>query len=340
MNNPVYILSAAQISAQNPLSDDWFENPVVRNAEYVRAIEPDYKAYFTALEARRYGKLLKRALLVSRKAMELCTNALPTSPDAIVTGTGLGCVENTELFLNDLVFGGEEMLKPTHFINSTHNTISSLVAIDAKCHGYNSTYVQKGVSFETALQDACLQLQSGEIATALVGGHDEMTPDCFKMLKKTGYLDFSDTRQGFAGETAVAMTLSNKRPENALCQIESVETFYGDPARAIASLHTLHDIDAIMLGTNGQPENDRRYYEVCETAFPNIPTLHYKHIFGESYTAPALGIYAASICLRNGQIPAHLFVAAEMQRQSSLRKIMFYNNFENKNHSLILLSRC
>lgn len=339
MNNPIYILSAAQISAQNPLREDWIENPIFYNEEYVRAIEPNYKEYFTALEVRRYGKLLKRALLVSRKAMEQSTGAQHTTPDAIITGTGLGCIENTEFFLKDLVFGGEEMLKPTHFMNSTHNTVSSLVAIDVKCYGYNSTYVQKGVSFESALQDAFLQLQSGKITTALVGGHDEMTPDYFKLLKKTGYFEFSDTKQSFAGETAVAMMLSSENTKNALCKIENLEMFYGNFAEE-RLISPLQDFDAIMIGANGQSENDRRYYEICKKKFPNIPLLHYKHIFGESYTAPALGIYVAAMCLKNGKIPEHLFVNAAMENFSSLRKILFYNNFEGKNHSLILLSKC
>jgi 3-oxoacyl-(acyl-carrier-protein) synthase len=342
MNNEIYILSAAQISAQTPLCEGWAEQPIFYEEEYVRAIEPNYKDYFSALEVRRYGKLLKRALLVSRKVME---HSGVSCPDAIITGTGLGCIENTEFFLKDLTFGGEELLKPTHFMNSTHNTISSLVAIDSKCKGYNSTYVHKGVSFECALQDAFLQMSllpapstRGGVKTALVGGHDEMTPDYFGMLKKTGYLDFSGQRQGFAGETAVAMMVGTEKTENALCKIEQVEIFYGDVGARYAL--PLQDIGAVMIGINGQAENDNRYLEFCEKYFPNIPLLRYKHIFGESYTAPALGIYAAAVCLKNEKIPDFLKITNCESRITQPQSILFYNNFEGKNHSLILLSRC
>jgi 3-oxoacyl-(acyl-carrier-protein) synthase len=345
MKQKIYILFATQISAQSPLCEDWTENPILYSEEYVRVIEPNYKDYFSPMEVRRYGKLLKRALLVSRKVMEISG---VTNPDAIITGTGLGCIENTEFFLKDLTFGGEELLKPTHFMNSTHNTISSLVAIDSKCRGYNSTYVHKGVSFECALQDAFMQLHSGKIGTALVGGHDEMTPDYFQMLKKTGYLDFSHktqvgvnssqtTNQSFAGETAVAMMLSNELTDNALCEIEKVETFYGDIFDSHYALQNTQ-YDYIVVGTNGQAENDRRYLEVCEKLFPNIPILQYKHIFGESYTAAALGIYTAAICLKNGKIPEHLLLANH-KTASEIRNILFYNNFEGKNHSFVLLSK-
>jgi hypothetical protein len=336
MKHKIYILSAQHISAQTPLRDDWMESPVLYKEEYVRAIEPNYKEYFTALEVRRYGRLLKRALLVSRKAME---QSGVKNPDAIITGTGLGCIENTEFFLKDLTFNGEELLKPTHFINSTHNTISSLVAIDNKCNGYNSTYAHKGISFECALQDAFMQLHSGTISTALVGGHDEMTPDYFKMLKKTGYLSF-EQKQAFAGETAVAMMLGTEKTKTTLCEIEKVDTFYGD---ILNSQYTLGNIqcDFVMIGTNGIPQNDNRYFEFCEKLFPNISLLQYKNIFGESYTSPALGIYAAATCLHKGNIPVHFLIKEKSADcLSSPAKILFYNNFEGKNHSLILLSKC
>ena len=182
--NKVYINSIKQISAQQPLSDEWFEQPVFYTEPYVRAIEPDYKQFFTPNEVRRLGKILKRALLVSRQVI---TESGVVSPDAIITGTGLGCIESTEIFLEKLVREGEEFLNPTHFMQSTHNTIGSLIAIDSKCHSYNGTYSHKGTSFECALQDAFLQMQQG-IRTALVGAHDEMTPAYFSMLQKAGYL--------------------------------------------------------------------------------------------------------------------------------------------------------
>ncbi|MDR1553767.1 MAG: beta-ketoacyl synthase chain length factor [Prevotellaceae bacterium] len=337
MKNKIYILSAAHISAQTPLREDWMKNPILYNEEYVRAIEPNYKEHFSALEARRYGQLLKRALLVSRKAME--TSGI-TNLDAIITGTGLGCIENTEFFLKDLTFNGEELLKPTHFINSTHNTISSLVAIDTKCNGYNSTYTHKGISFECALQDAFMQLNNRKINTALISGHDEMTPDYFAILKKTGYLDFSE--QGFAGETAVAMILGTEKTANTLCKIEKVETLYTIDFEYINSVtEKFAKPDYIFTGINGQSENDNRYFDVCEKIFPKVPLLQYKNLFGESYTAPALGIYAAANCLQKGNIPVHFLIQGKSANcKSEPTKILFYNNFEGKNHSLILLSIC
>jgi len=99
------------------------------------------------------------------------------------------------------------------------------------------------------------------------------------------------------------------------------------------------NIDAIMVGVNGVEENDQIYYENCAQLFPNIPLLQYKNIFGESYTAPALGVYAAAVCLQKGKIPEHLL----LNKKTDIffpRKILCYNHFEGKNHTFILLSKC
>jgi len=337
MNN-IYINSIKQISAQQPLVEDWFEQPVFYSEPYVRAVEPDYKQFFTPNEARRYGKILKRALLVSRQAM--AESGVPL-PDAIITGTGLGCIESTEIFLDKLVRDGEELLNPTHFMQSTHNTVGSLIAIDTKCHSYNNTYAHNGISFECALQDAFLQMRRRDVvnrvSTALVGAHEEMTPTYFNLLKKAFY--FGKPNQVFAGEVAVAMMLSTEKTEKTLCEIEAVEKLYCD-MRQLSTLNSQFSTpDYIMVGVNGDPETDNVYLENCAKLFPNIPLLQYKNIFGENYTVPALGVYAAATCLQRGKIPDFLMLDTRCATQNSRKfKILFYNQFENKNHTFILLS--
>ena len=333
----IYINSIKQISAQQPLVDDWFDNPIFYSEPYVRVIEPNYKQFFTPNESRRLGKILRRALLVSRQVMLESGVSLP---DAIITGTGLGCIENTEIFLDKLVREGEELLNPTHFMQSTHNTISSLVAIDTKCHSYNSTYAHSGISFECALQDAFIQLKTNKIKNALVGAHDEMTQVYFTILKKSGYL--GKPNQAFAGETAVAMMLSTEKSEKALCKIEAVEKMYSrDIVERWRAASLPADIDYIMVGTNGIEENDKIYVENCAKLFPNIPLLQYKNIFGDGYTMPALGVYAAAECLQKGKIPEHLFLTPSTKNQAprQFNKILCYNQFEGKNHTFVLLSR-
>lgn len=343
--NDIYILAAKQISVQPPLTDEWMDAPVRYSDPYVRAIDPDYKRYFAPNVARRLGKILKRAMLTARQVMEATGVA---NPDAIITATGLGCIESTEFFLNALVRGGETLLTPTHFMQSTHNTISSLIAIDAGCRGYNSTYAHKGISFECALADAFVQLGNGQLQTALVGAHDEMTPSYFTLLKRTGYL--GNAADGFSGEVALSMMLAATPRENALCRLRGVEMEYC-PSSSDALRQALHrllqraqcrwdEIDAVMTGVSGQPANDRLYASICPALFPNKKLLRYKHLFGEAYTATGLGVYAAAVCLYRQRIPAHLFMANESGEQRGAGHILLYHHVEGKNHSFILLSPC
>ena len=147
------------------------------------APEPDWRGLFSVMEARRMGRLLKRAVWTSSQALAQAGIGIP---DAVIIGTDFGCIENSESFLKALKGLDDAPLRPTHFMQSTHNTISSLIAIRLGAHGYNATYSHRGRSFESALQDACIQIALGDIDTALVGWFDEMTPALADSLRQQG----------------------------------------------------------------------------------------------------------------------------------------------------------
>jgi 3-oxoacyl-(acyl-carrier-protein) synthase len=344
----IYIQSAEQISIQQPLSDTWFDAPAVYDSVYVRAVEPNYKEYLEPNMSRRMGKILKRAIVTARVAAK---NA-GFMPDAIISGTGLGCIEYTEIFLDAMVRNGEELLQPTYFMQSTHNTISSLVSIDMKCHGYNSTYVQKGVSFENALLDACLQFSAGRIKTALVGGYDEMIPVYHLLMSRIGYwrahgenVTLKRGEEAFAGETSVSFMLSADKTETTICQIGGVNILYQPDEKALQSALsellsnnalTIDDVDAVFVGNSGNRANDDVYRHYAPILFAGKPLAGYKHIFGESYTASALGMYAAATCLQKQRIPAHILLN-DAQELNSVKTLLLYNHWEGKNHALTLL---
>jgi 3-oxoacyl-(acyl-carrier-protein) synthase len=168
--------------------------------------EPDYRSLFSVLEARRMGRLLKRAVWTSTQALQQAGIGVP---DAVIIGTDFGCIENSESFLKALKGIDDAPLRPTHFMQSTHNTISSLIAIRLGAHGYNATYSHCGRSFESALQDAWTQIALGDIDNALVGWFDELTP----------LLSDSLVRQGIEPkEHALAVVLS-ANPEGAVSEI-------------------------------------------------------------------------------------------------------------------------
>ena len=149
----IYIRAAEQISLQQPLSEAWMESPVRVDAPWAPAQDPDFRAWLSAGESRRLGRILKRALV---SLLTIVRKTGVEHPDAICVGTGLGCMVNTERILETLCNEGESMVSPTHFMQSTHNTIASLLAIHTRSHGYNITYSHKDLSFDLALLDVML----------------------------------------------------------------------------------------------------------------------------------------------------------------------------------------
>lgn len=133
-----------------------------------------YSQFISPMAARRMGPALKNSVVTSVMALRESGISMP---DAIVVGTGLGCINNTEKFLKEMTENQERMLQPTAFINSTHNSIAAQTAAFLKCNSYNNTYSHNGISFECALLDAVMQLELGRIHNALVGAHDEYLPD-------------------------------------------------------------------------------------------------------------------------------------------------------------------
>lgn len=340
MKKSIYIKGAEQVSIQKPLCEEWMTAPIIYNDKYNRSLDPDFKQFLSPIEARRMGKILKRALATSIRVIDRCGK---TEPDAIITGTGLGCIENTELFLDALCREGEEFLKPTHFMQSTHNTISSLLAIQTKSHGYNVTYAHKHVSFDSALYDAYLQFMLNKVNNVLVGGHDEMTPSYFSLLEKSGYLGCEGMCT--AGETAVSVMLSNNK-ENALCELLSMRILYRpDKAKICSAFERMlaesnissEEITAIVTGINGCKENDSVYDDIIGCIQSNAPVLKYKHLFGESYTASGLGLYAAAHCMHNREYPAHMVIGENNGAVNAGGVTLLLNHSDGKTITLTMI---
>lgn len=353
----VFIETISPISIQEPLCEKWFSDPIMPAKSYNLSIEPDYKEFVSPIEARRMGKLLKRAVATALHSLK---NASETQPEAIIIGTGLGCVEHTEKFLNAVIDNDEECLSPTSFMLSTHNTISSQVAQRLKCHNYNCTYSHRALSFDNALFDALMQMELGKISNALIGGHDEMTPAYYTMLGRIGYwkkdedcstekLRKSRSHGSISGDCSVSMFLNNKQTAHSQCSIEDMEMFYKPTLSQIQTLLSqmlqknnlkINDIDGIVCGLSGDAENDHTYQNIISQCCPNVPLIWYKHLFGESCCASALGTYVAATCLKKQLIPSHLLYNQKDKSITKPKNLLVYNHFKNIDHSLILLSSC
>ena len=137
----------------------------------------------TAAEARRMTPQMRQLVSVARQALQ---EAGIEQPDAIVCATRWGCMLQSMRFLQDMIASGEQELKPTPFIQSTHNTVASLMAILTGNHGYNATYSQGKQSLACAMMDIRSQMALGRIRSALVLEFDEQVDAWDEVLARIG----------------------------------------------------------------------------------------------------------------------------------------------------------
>lgn len=178
-----FIQAASTISHQPTFKNKSFSGNISALNAASELLSPDYKKYISPVLLRRMSKILRMSVACSVDCLE---QAGIKSPDAIIVGTGLGCLEDTEKFLNNIISIKEGLLPPTSFIQSTHNTIAGQISLILQNHHYNMTHTQNTLSFEHALQDAFLCLDEGEV-NLLVGAADEHIEILDDIVEKLGY---------------------------------------------------------------------------------------------------------------------------------------------------------
>lgn len=182
-NDSSMVLSKEPKTAGVPSAEE-YEVKVASDVEITSTESlSELREFISPMESRRMGKLMKAAHLSSLRALQ---QAGIECPDAIVTATARGMLETSMQFLDDMLANGEELLKPTLFMQSTHNTLSSAIAIRAKCHGYNTTYSQGEESLQWAMRDAERLIATGKAASVLVGLYDESTPTFSELAERSG----------------------------------------------------------------------------------------------------------------------------------------------------------
>jgi len=277
----------------------------------------------------------------SAAALACLKDAGITEPDAIVTGTAYGCLDDTSLFLTSIIERNEEMLQPATFIQSTHNTVGAQIALMVQCTRYNNCFVHRGHSFESALLDALILLEEGEATTVLAGGVDEITDVSHALLTRFGLyrrspvsnLDlFSGREKGtIAGEGAAFFLLAAQRSEKDWAQLDGMTTFYG-PAdiheieQQLLSFLTAHDvrpdkIDLVITGNNGDAQGDEIYRQLGSSLFNGRPVTSYKERCGEYPTSTAFALWMAASRIRSGA-----------------GTTLIYNHYLGTYHTAILLS--
>jgi 3-oxoacyl-[acyl-carrier-protein] synthase II len=350
-----YIRSAACISPQKTFDNPRFlEKPVEYHFNRLNCIEPDYNDIIDPRAIRRMSRIIKISVAAAFAALK---HAGVSSPDAIITGTAYGCLEDTGTFLTGIIEENEEPNSPMAFVQSTHNTIGAQIALLLRSHCYNNTFVSGGASFENALQDAMMGLAEDKDCI-LVGGMDEITETSYTILRRTGLYKLapgsnlnlfdSKSKGTIAGEGAAFFLLANTPSVTDLAHLDSVATCY-KPADSteieqwIGSFLAdqsirFSDIDLLITGKNGDPKSDSIYSQLEKSVFDGLPVCTYKNLCGEYPTSTAFVLWVAANIVKKNTIPAALNQTGEAKEK--INKVLIYNHYQNVHHSLILLSAC
>jgi len=353
----MYIRSTACISAQNTFGDvDFLTNIVEYNLTRLPTIQPDYTKFVDFKTLRRMSHIIKMGVAAAKQCIDQSGIEMP---GAIITGSGYGCMEDTVTFLTNIVEMEEQMIPPTAFIQSTHNTVAAQVALTLKCHNYNNTFVHKGISFESALFDAMMLLNEGEADDILVGGVEEMSDTGFTVLSRLGLykrwplsnLDLFKTHTSgtICGEGSAFFLLTDKPSENNLAELTALKTSFkpnGDAQieKQITDLlneHnlTINDIDLVVTGRNGDTRHDKIYDELNTSIFKNKAVANYKHLCGDYPTSSSFALWMVANMISKGIVPDVVLEDASIV-VSVPKRVLVYNHYQNKYHSLMLVSGC
>ena len=350
-----YINGVGCISAQKTFDTVFLEDIIVNKTENVLPVQvPVYKDFISPVAIRRMAKGVKNGIVASTLAMK---EANIETFDAIITGTGMGCIEDSDKFLKALLDNNEEFLTPTSFIQSTHNTVGSQIALGLQCKAYNFTYVNAAVSFESAVLDAKMQIEENEASTILIGGIDEMSDYTAKLFQLAGFIKKesdapfsvldSTTEGAVYSEGATFFVLEDKKTASTYAEILDIDmvnklTEAQVPNKILEFLASnnlkISDIDAVLLGYNGDVTYDGFYKNLSDNIFKETPQVYYKHLCGEYNTASAFGLWVGSKIIKTQKIPFVLKVNA--LEKPNYKIILFYNQYKGIDHSFTLLSQC
>jgi len=353
MSTEIFIRAASCISPQPTFGSP--QLPVdtkIFSENRLAAIEPDYKTHLNIPSARRMSRLIKMGVCA---ALSCLRDAEVKIPDAIICGTGLGCMEDSEKFLASLIDNQEQTLSPTSFIFSTHNTVAGQVALLLHCNNYNFTHTHRGLSFENSLLDAMLFLEDYPDSNVLVGATDELTSTSFKILERLGVIkkeagNFSivDARTPgtIAGEGSAFFALKAHGDENNLAKVTAVSTF-SNPVnekeidKRISDFilrHKIDEHDFILTGMNGDVTGDKIYTDIIEAYFNRNAAGFYKHLCGEYHTSTAFACWLSALMLKEQRLPGYLMMKKNNDHQPN--RVLIFNHYKGREFALMLLEKC
>ena len=338
----VYIHNSSCISPQ--------QNPFAAASELkipfdnkLEVTEPTYDGIPPGI-LRRMGKAIRIGV---GSAMLLLKQ---TKVDGIIIGTANGGMEDCIKFLNQIIDYDEGRLTPGNFVASTANAIAAQLGLLTSNKGYNITHVQSGLSFENAILDAAMMLETNPEASFLVGGLDEISAynynidllgDWYKKAPAHSFYDM-DNSGTIAGEGS-AMFVVKSNSENAKAQLEAIHFFHSGDEHEVAkqmkdflTKNLTGKTPAILLtGENGD-NRFLRYDETVENVFEDKITIaRYKHLCGEYATSAAYALWLACEIISSKKMPSHMIKTEGSSMDFD--SILIYNHYKERQHSFMLV---
>ncbi|MEM9142439.1 MAG: beta-ketoacyl synthase N-terminal-like domain-containing protein, partial [Bacteroidota bacterium] len=353
----VFINSVGSVSPQNTLGQSFFLDEIVEyESSTLAVIPPNYKEFIPPAAARRMAKGIKMSTVSAKTALAEA-QVQESDIDAIIVGTGLGCIGDSERFVKDIIDNDEQYLTPTRFIQSSHNTVAGQIALGMGCKGHNFTYVHGAISFESALLDAQMQLQENEAQQVLVGGVDELVSHHEDTHRLVGLIkqEAVRTRELLQAKSPGAVfsegsnffVLSNEKKESVYAELGGIGIYNTITQRALEGRIsdflseyglTPSQVDVVLLGNNGDRDFDGYYHTLSEGVFKNTAQVYYKHLSGEFDTASAFGFWLGNKILKHQRIPRS--VRLNTISSKKLETVLLYNQYRAENHGLVLLKKC
>lgn len=243
-------------------------------------------------------------------------------PDGIIVGTSMGCCVHTRNFLDKIIAANNGPLAPTNFIVSTHNTIAGQISLLLKNHGYNITHTQNSLSFEQALLDGILSIQSG-FNNVLVGGADEEEDTIYNMKARLNNENIHLT----SGTSFFILSNQKGTASINLVDVGSFGLINNPPGIIMKFLDSnnlsIEEIDLVLYSNS----EDRKTDEL-KGIFGDKKIFDYQKFSGTYYTNSAFAMHYATDLLLQKAHPVF---------GNSIRKVLVCNNLIPENLGLILL---
>jgi len=272
------------------------------------------------LKIRRLDRLSVWCLVATALAIQdarLDLNREDRSRIAVVLGTGFGCIELTEAFLQGAAANGYTQSDPIIFPETLTNAPAAHVARVFGLRGPNVTVTHKGLSGERTLIQVDSLLRSGQADLAIVLAGDTLTRTMYEWFETASALSgaafgqsaapvpFSPGRDGFVlGEnaTAVVMESANRARSRGAPVYATFRSGFmaSDPKAAVSVTRRAlagsspADVRIVVASANGSRTlDDMEGATIREVFGSEAPVIAPKAFLGESDSCGILRLITA-----------------------------------------------